>query len=390
MVRPVFTGQEAQKENIDKRLDQSELPVLNSPGRSLQLEHNVHKQPRKMPNLQAEHLSEYSEAFQGFTNSDSSNVKAYKFPKRTQLPHSGHLPPGIGHTGNPLDIGHTGNQSDQEHGSVRTRHHSDVSRSSRRDSNTRRNTIPLQHADPGEHSPASMIRHRPARSPSHSYDSVSLRLHSLSTSRSRGKKKKSHKKRKHSSTSSSFSCPSSSSSSSESERERKRHKSKKKKKKDSKSHSSKRDKSKKKHKRKRSPSPPPSPSSSSVSSDSSSSPRRNPARKKSSLAGVNPQSASKTASPASHRDQRSLYADSNDELNWHSEDAQDSVPDNTDPVPETQSEISPEDIGFANLVEEVFSSPVQSTGRAIALTLSSALPLPFPVNVPITPLLSFA
>ena len=168
-----FTGQEAQKEKIDKRLDQSELSVLNSPGRSVQLEHNVHKQPGNMPNLQAEHLSEHSEAFQGFTNSDSSNVKAYEFPKRTQLPHSGHLPPEIGHTGNPLDIGHTGHRSDQEHGSVRTRHHSDVSRSSRRDSNTRRNTIPLQHADPGEHSPASMIRHRPARNSSRSYDSVS-------------------------------------------------------------------------------------------------------------------------------------------------------------------------------------------------------------------------
>ena len=141
------------------------------------------------------------------------------------------MPPGIGHTGNPLGIGHTGNRSDQEHGSVRTRHHSDVSRSSRRDSNTRRNTIPLQHADPGEHSPASMIRHRPARSRSCSYDSVSPRRHSRSTSHSRGKKKKSHKKRKHSSTSSSSSCRSSSSSSSESERERKRHKSKKKKKK---------------------------------------------------------------------------------------------------------------------------------------------------------------
>ena len=221
--RPVFTGQEAQKEKIDKRLDQSELPGLNSPGRSVQLEHNVHKQPGDMPNLQAEHLSEHSEAFQGFINSDSPNVKAYESPKRTQLPHSGHLPPGIGHTGNPLGIGHTGNRSDQEHGSVRTRHHSDVSRSSWRDS---RNTIPLQHADPGAHSPASMIRHRPARSCSRSYDSVSPRCHSGSTSPSRGKKEKSHKKRKHSSTSSSSSCRSSSSSSSESERERKRHKSK--------------------------------------------------------------------------------------------------------------------------------------------------------------------
>ena len=35
-VRPVFTGQESHKEKIDKRLDQSELPVLNSPSRSLQ------------------------------------------------------------------------------------------------------------------------------------------------------------------------------------------------------------------------------------------------------------------------------------------------------------------------------------------------------------------
>ena len=229
-------------------------------------------QPGNMPNLRTEHLLEYSEVFQDFTNSDSSNVKAYEFSKRTQLPHSEHLPSGIGHTGNPLGIGHTGNRSDQEHGSVRTRHHSDVSRSSRRDSNTSRNTISLQHADPGEHSPASMIRHRPARSRSRSYDSVSPRRHSSLTSRSRGKKKKKH----------------------------------------SKSHSSKRDKSKKKHKRKRSPSPPPSPLSSSVSSDSSS-PRRSPARKKSritsrspSSAGVNPQSASRTASPASHWDHLSL------------------------------------------------------------------------------------
>ena len=280
-VRPVFTGQEAQKEKIDKRLDWSELPVLNSPGSSVQLEHNVHKQQRNMPNLQAEHFSEYSEVFHGFTNSDSSNVKAYEFSKCTQLPHSEHVPPGIGHSGNSLGIGHTGYRSDQEHGSVRTRHHSDVARSSRRDSNTRRNIIPLQHADPGEHSPASMIRHRPARSRSCSYNSVSQGRHSCSTSRSRGMKK-SHKKRKHASTSSSSSCCSSSSSSSESERERKRHKSKKKKKKHSKSHSSKRDKSKKKHKRKRSPSLSPSPLSSPVSSDSSL--RRSPARKKSRIA----------------------------------------------------------------------------------------------------------
>ena len=112
---------------------------------------------------------------------------------------------------------------------------------------------------------------------------------------------------------------------------------------------------------KRSPSPPPSSLSSSVSSDSSSFPWRSPARKKSRIAsrspspaGVNPQSASRAASPVSHRDHLSLYADSNDELYSHSEDAQDSAPDNTDPVPETQSDISPEDIGFAGLIEKVF------------------------------------
>ena len=145
---------------------------------------------------------------------------------------------GIGHTGNPLGIGHTGNRSDHEHsvlrswsvlsdaiehGSNRTRHRSDVSRSSRRDSKTHRETIPLRHADPGGLSPASMIRHRRCRSRSRSYDSVSPRRHSRSPSRSRGKKK-SHKKRKHSSTSSASSRRSSSSSSRE--RERKRHKSK--------------------------------------------------------------------------------------------------------------------------------------------------------------------
>ena len=205
----------------------------------MQLEHNVHEQHGNMPNLQAEHWSEHSEVFQDFTNSDSPNVRADESPERTHMRHSGHRSSGIGHTGNPLGIGHTGNGSDHEYsvpqsrsirsdaleqGSNRTGHHSDVSRSSRRDSNTRRNTISLRHADPGELSPASMIRHRHARSRSPSYDSVSPRHHSRSPSRSRGKKKKSNKKRKHSSTSSSSSLRSSSSSSRE--RERKRHKSK--------------------------------------------------------------------------------------------------------------------------------------------------------------------
>ena len=312
-----------------------------------------------MPISQVEHWSEHSEAFQDFTISDSPNVKAYESPKRTQLRHAGHRSSGIGHTGNPLGIGHTGNRSDHEHGSNRTRHHSDVSRASRRDSYTHRNTISLQHADRGELSPASMIRHHPARSRSRSYDSVSTRRHSRSTSRSRGKKK-SHKKRKHSSTSSSSSRRSSSSS--PRERERKRHKSKKKKKKHSKSLSSKRDKSKKKHKRKRSPSPSPFSSSSSVSSNSSSSLQRSPARKKSRInsrspspADDNPHSASRAARSASHRDHLSLYADNDDKFNSQSEDIQELAPDNEiQHVSETQSDISPEDMGFLNLVEEVF------------------------------------
>ena len=70
----------------------------------------------------------------------------------------------------------------------------------------------VNHTDPGELSPASMIRHRRSRSRSSSYDSVSLRRHSCSTSRSRGKKK-SHKKRKLFSTSRSSSRRYSSSSS---------------------------------------------------------------------------------------------------------------------------------------------------------------------------------
>ena len=186
----------------------------------MQLEHNVHEQIGNMPSLQIEHLSEHSQVFQDFTNSDSPNVRADKSPGRIHLQHSGHRSSGIGHTGNPLGIGHTGNRSDHEHsvprsrsvwsdaiehGSNRTRHRSDVSCSSRRESNAHCETIPLRHADQGEHSPALMIRHRCSRSRSRSYDSVSPRRHSRSPSRSRGKKKKPLKKRKHSSTSSSSS-----------------------------------------------------------------------------------------------------------------------------------------------------------------------------------------
>ena len=186
----------------------------------MQLEHNVHEQPGDMPNLQIEHLSEHSQVFQDFTISDSSDVRADDSTGQTHLQDSGLRSSGIGHTVKPLGTGHTGNRSDSElsvrrsgsvrsdaieHGSDRTRHRSDVSRSSRRDSITHRQSISLRHTDPGELSPALMIRHRRSRSCSSSYDFVS---------RSRGKKK-SHKKRKLSSTSSSSSRRSSSSSSRE-------------------------------------------------------------------------------------------------------------------------------------------------------------------------------
>ena len=75
-VRPVHTGQKAQLEKADQCLAQSEPPVLNSPDRSVQLEHNVHEPLGNMPTLQIEQLSEHSQVFQNFTNSDSPNVRA--------------------------------------------------------------------------------------------------------------------------------------------------------------------------------------------------------------------------------------------------------------------------------------------------------------------------
>ena len=90
--------------------------------------------------------------------------------------------------------------------------------------------------------------------------------------------------------------------------------------------------------------------------------QRSPARKKSrsnsrssSPADDNPHSASRTASPASQRDHLSLYADNVDEFNSQSEDNHDLVPDTEiQHVSETQSEISTDDMGFLNFVEEVF------------------------------------
>ena len=101
--------------------------------------------------------------------------------------------------------------------------------------------------------------------------------------------------------------------------------------------------------------------SSSVSSDSSSL-QRSPARKKSRIysrspspADDNPHSASRTASPASHRDHLSLFADNDDKFNSQSEDNQVLALDaEIQDVSEIQSEVSTDDMGFQNLVEEVF------------------------------------
>ena len=157
-----------------------------------------------MPSVQDEHSSEHSQAFQSLLNSDSPDDSVDEAPKRSPLCHSGHRSLGIGHTGNPSDHEHSVHRSqsvrpdDVDHWSIlfnrtileyrselengpasnRTRHRSDVSRSSRRDNSTHRSAILLRHADPGEHFPASLLRHRCVRSHSRSYDSVSLRHHS--------------------------------------------------------------------------------------------------------------------------------------------------------------------------------------------------------------------
>ena len=68
-----------------------------------------------------------------------------------------------------------------------------------------------------------------------------------------------------------------------------------------------------------------------------------------------PHSASRTASPASHRNHLSLFADNDDEFYSQFEDNQDLAPDTEiQHVSETQSEISTDDMGFVNLAEEVF------------------------------------
>ena len=148
-------------EKTDQSLDQSELSVLNSPGRSVQLEHNVHEQPGDIPNLQTEHLLEHSQVCQDLTISDSPDIRSDDSTERlrTHLQDSGFRSKGTGHTGNCSDREHSVRRSRSvrsdamEHGSDRTRHRSDVSRSSRRDSHS----ISLRHTDPGELSPISLL-----------------------------------------------------------------------------------------------------------------------------------------------------------------------------------------------------------------------------------------
>ena len=74
LVRPVYTGQKAQKEKADHCLDRFELPVLNSglfTGQTGAIRTNVHEPLGNMPTLQIEHSSEHSQAFQDLTNSNS-------------------------------------------------------------------------------------------------------------------------------------------------------------------------------------------------------------------------------------------------------------------------------------------------------------------------------
>ena len=81
-VRLVNTGQKAQKVQANQCLDQSELLVLNSPVRPVQLEHNVHESLGNMPSVQDEHSSEHSQAIQGLMISDSPDDKADESPER--------------------------------------------------------------------------------------------------------------------------------------------------------------------------------------------------------------------------------------------------------------------------------------------------------------------
>ena len=167
-------------------------------------------------------LEHNDQDYSDLLNSDSHDDKADESPERAILRHARHQSPviadtghtghfgtghtghfGTGHTGSTGSTGHTGqhrskrqqlvhrthsvrsdtddhrssliNRTLQQHrldleyrsAADRSRHHS---RSSRKDSGTQRATISLRHADPGELSPAEMLRHRRVRSRSRSYD----------------------------------------------------------------------------------------------------------------------------------------------------------------------------------------------------------------------------
>ena len=110
-VRLVNTGQKAQKVQANQCLDQSELLVLNSLVRPVQLQHNVHGSLGNMLSVQDEHSSEHSQAFQGLLISDSPDDKADESPEQYPLRHSGHRSSGTGHTGNRSDHEHSVHRS---------------------------------------------------------------------------------------------------------------------------------------------------------------------------------------------------------------------------------------------------------------------------------------
>ena len=96
---PVNTGQKALEAQDTQLLDRSELIVLNSPVRPVQLEYNVHESSDLL-------------------NSDSLDDRADESPERAILRHSRHQSPATGHTG----TGHTGNTGTGDTGHTGTGH----------------------------------------------------------------------------------------------------------------------------------------------------------------------------------------------------------------------------------------------------------------------------
>ena len=117
-VTPVNTVQKALEVQDTQLLDRSELIVLNSPVRPVQLEHNVH------------------ESFD-LLNSDSPDDRADESPEPSILRHSGHQSPGTGHTG----TGHTGHTGTGHTGTGHTGHRSDREYSVRRSKSVRSDAV---------------------------------------------------------------------------------------------------------------------------------------------------------------------------------------------------------------------------------------------------------